>query len=78
MYFIAYIILGFCFLTFLYFGYRDDFNRNPRRFIGTVLGVLGSFLIVYFLESWKGVFLIVYNGIIYQFFFRNKNEKTRE
>lgn len=73
-----FLTLALLFLAFLYFGYRDDFKRNPRVFIGTVLGVFGSFLIIYYLESWKGIFLIVYNGIIYQFFFRIKDEKTKE
>ena len=38
--FIAYIILGFCFLVFLYFGYRDDSQRDRKKFVTTILGVL--------------------------------------
>ena len=38
--FIAYLILGFCFLAFMYFGYRDDIKRDKKEFINTILGVL--------------------------------------
>lgn len=37
---IAYLVLGFCFMMFLYFGYRDDFRRDQKKFITTILGVL--------------------------------------
>jgi hypothetical protein len=33
-------IFGLLFLVFLYFGYRDDFSRDKKAFIKTVLGVL--------------------------------------
>jgi hypothetical protein len=33
-------IFGLFFLVFLYFGYRDDFSRDKKAFIKTVLGVL--------------------------------------
>ncbi|MFK7774610.1 MAG: hypothetical protein AB8F94_20895 [Saprospiraceae bacterium] len=37
---IAYLVLSFCFLMFLYFGYRDDFRRDQKKNITTVFGVL--------------------------------------
>lgn len=33
----------FAFVALLYFGYRDDFRRNPRKFIYTTVGVLLTF-----------------------------------
>ena len=41
------IILSIIFLVFLYFGYRDDFQRDKKKFIYTVLGVFG--LILFFI-----------------------------
>ena len=45
---IAYLVLSFCFLLFLYFGYRNDFRRGPKEFISTVLGVfiIGSIFVI--------------------------------
>ena len=40
MEFIAYLVLGICFILLLYFGYRDDFRRDQKKFINTVLSIL--------------------------------------
>jgi 4-amino-4-deoxy-L-arabinose transferase-like glycosyltransferase len=40
------ILMSLAAIAFFYFGYKDDFNRNPGIFIYTVLAVL--FLVITF------------------------------
>lgn len=40
------ILMGLAVIAFFYFGYKDDFNRNPGIFIYTVFAVL--FLVITF------------------------------
>lgn len=54
------IILISLFLLFLYYGYKDDFKRDPKEFKKAVLGTLaiiftpifGIFGLSYFIEKW--------------------------
>ena len=54
------IVLLLIFMLFLYFGYKDDFKRNPNEFSGTILGVifsiasvaLGLFGLIPLLKKW--------------------------
>jgi Kef-type K+ transport system membrane component KefB len=41
---IGIIIIVLVFVAFLYFGYKDDFNRNPGAFIYTILAVIFIFV----------------------------------
>lgn len=45
------IVLSILFLLFLYFGYRDDYRRDKKKFIYTVLGVFG-FIIFFLLRQY--------------------------
>ena len=38
------IIVVSVFVAFLYFGYKDDFNRNPGAFIYTIFAVIFIFV----------------------------------
>ena len=44
------LVLGLVilFLAFFYFGYRDDFRRNKKEFVGTVIGVIIFGIVCYF------------------------------
>lgn len=54
------IIILSIFALFLYFGYKDDFKRNPNEFsrtlIGTILTIistlLGIFVLISFFKKW--------------------------
>ncbi len=48
MEFIAYLVLGICFILLLYFGYRDDFRRDQKKFVNTVLSIfiIGSIHVI--------------------------------
>ena len=47
------ILVGILFMVFLYFGYRDDYKRNPRSFVRTILAVpLGVFAAIF---GWLGL-----------------------
>ena len=41
---IAIIIIGLLVILFFYFGYKDDFNRNPTSFFKTIVGVSIGFI----------------------------------
>lgn len=41
------IILSIVFFIFLYFGYKDDYKRDKRGFKGTIVGVIGTCLILF-------------------------------
>jgi len=35
----TYLFLVFLLLLFFYFGYRDDYKRNPKQFLKIIIGV---------------------------------------
>ena len=35
----GYLLFGIGLILFFYFGYKDDFKRNPKEFIKTIIGV---------------------------------------
>jgi len=35
----AIIVIGIIVILFLYFGYKDDFKRNPNHFLKTIIGI---------------------------------------
>jgi uncharacterized membrane protein YjjP (DUF1212 family) len=41
---IAWIIIISLFVVYLYFGYRDDYRRNPKQFKRIILGIPISFV----------------------------------
>jgi hypothetical protein len=41
---IVIILMVSSLLAFLYFGYKDDFNRNPGAFIYTILAIIFIFI----------------------------------
>ena len=55
------LVLGLVilFLAFFYFGYRDDFRRNKKEFVGTVIGVIIFGIVCYFLISNSPVEILV-------------------
>ena len=38
--YLVYLTIGIILILFFYFGYRDDFKRNPKEFKRTIIGVL--------------------------------------
>lgn len=36
---IAVLVIGAIIVLFFYFGYKDDYKRNPKEFVTTVIGV---------------------------------------
>jgi len=45
---LAYLIIGIVVILFFYFGYKDDYKRNPNEFIKTIIGVpIGIFSSVF-------------------------------
>ena len=49
---LAAIVIGIVVVLFLYYGYKDDFKRNPKEFVRTIFGVL-----------WKGIITFL-KGVI--------------
>lgn len=57
------IVLLLIFVLFLYFGYKDDFKRNPSEFSRTILGVilsivsttLGFFGLIPLIKKWTSI-----------------------
>jgi hypothetical protein len=39
-------LLSLIFITFLYFGYRDDYKSNKKGFKKTVFGLFGLFILI--------------------------------
>lgn len=37
--YLTYLVIGIIVILFLYFGYKDDFKRNPKSFFKTIFGV---------------------------------------
>lgn len=42
--YLAYLAIGIILISFFYFGYKDDFKRNPKEFKKTIIGVPVGFL----------------------------------
>ena len=42
--YLVYLTIGIILILFFYFGYRDDFKRNPKEFKRTIIGVLVGIL----------------------------------
>lgn len=81
---IGYIILGFCFIVFLYFGYRDDFRRDKKRFINTILGVFGlGIMHLIFVQIdidiplWISLSILIFFILMNVIFPNSKNDKEK-
>ncbi len=37
--YIEYLVIAIILILFFYFGYKDDYKRNPKEFIKTIIGV---------------------------------------
>ena len=81
---IAYLVLGFCFIMFLYFGYRDDFRRDQKKLITTVLGVLiiGSIHVILSqieleIPLWISLSVLIF-FVLMNIFFSNSNIVEKE
>ena len=80
--FIAYLILGICFI--LFFGYRNDFRRDQKKFITTVLGVviIGSIHVVLSqieleIPLWISLSILIF-FVLMNIFFPNSNVVENE
>ena len=58
--YIEYLVIAIILILFFYFGYKDDYKRNPKEFIKTIIGVpigilssaFGFFGISNLLQKW--------------------------
>lgn len=81
---VAYLVLSFCFCVFLYFGYRDDFRRDQKKFVTTVLGVLiiGSIHVILSqvelgIPLWISLSITIF-FVLMSIFFPNSNNLENE
>ena len=57
---LSYFVLGLIVLSFFYYGYKDDYKRNPKEFKKSIFGVIvlmftlifGIFGLSRFIERW--------------------------
>jgi len=42
--YLTYSSIGIILILFFYFGYKDDYKRNPKEFILTLIGVILSII----------------------------------
>lgn len=81
---VAYLVLSFCFCVFLYFGYRDDFRRDQKKFVTTILGVLiiGSIHVILSqvelgIPLWISLSITIF-FVLMSIFFPNSNNLENE
>lgn len=74
MAYLFFSVIGLGFLAFLYFGYRNDYKRNPKEFLTTIFSVLfmgGLFLLIRLAEIevpiWISFLMLISFAILYWF-----------
>lgn len=55
----AYLAIGIIVMLFFYFGYKDDYKRNPKEFILTLTGVILSIVSFVILNTYDTIIALI-------------------